>query len=185
MKRILPFLPTLMILLFAACGKDGAQGIKGDPGPQGPAGPAGPKGDSTAVIYSSWISVIYNPDTAIINGKLDTLGWTGTMDAPKLSTSILNSGVVKVYVNIGTDAEPAITPLPYADEAGVLIRFVAYANAIALYANINASTFNNSSGNKVNQYRYVLMSGSAAARVASGVNWNDYTQVKQRFRLKD
>lgn len=83
-------------------GQQGQKGDKGDPGANGPGGPAGPKGDTGTVnvIYSNWLDVAYKPDTVHrAGGKIDTLGYYANIAAPKLTTSILNTGELKIYIN--------------------------------------------------------------------------------------
>lgn len=177
-------------LFITSCSKEGSVGPAGPPGANGqngapgPAGPAGPKGDTgTAnVIYSNWLDVDFLPDTVTINGKLDTLGYFGGIDAPKLTKSLLATADVKVYVNLSSAADPVITPLPYVDEYGVIIRFIAYDQGIQFSSNVDAGTYVQN-GVKTLQYRYVIIPGGVHAR--TGVDWNDYAQVKAYLGLKD
>lgn len=199
-SRHLPyFFFFAVILAFAACSKDGdqgpagpagADGAAGAAGPAGPAGPAGAKGDTGVanVIYSDWLDVppfvvdtATNPD----DGQLDTLGLISGLDAPKLTADILNKGLVKVYINLNTAADPVIAPLPYVDNSFINIRYIGVTGGILLFSNVDASTDTDKNGNKFNQYRYVLIPGGVAARSASGVNWNNYKSVQQYLGLKD
>jgi len=174
-----------VVLLFTACkkGDAGPQGEKGDPGPAGAAGATGATGKtgSANVIYSAWMDVTYQ--------SADSVTAVGTMDAPKLVDSIIQKGEVKVYCNINTPSSPTIVSLPYTD-GGVVFGFpdlvinpLYRVGTIYLYSNYNLSTRTSSSGEKVFQYRYILIPGGVTAR--SAVNWNDYTQVKKYLELKD
>jgi len=187
-------------LLIASCGKDGAQGPAGDPGPAGPAGPAGPGGPAGAngekgdtgvanVIYSDWLDVAYL-DTFSVNPNdiTDTTFISfGGIDAPKLTNEILNTGEIKVYINLGNSTEPNIVPLPYFSVYNGININVDYAlSTIYLTSNINAGTYtDNSDGLKYQQYRYVLIPGGVAARTKQTVNWNNYKEVKAYLKLKD
>src|SRR4051812_8686716 len=75
---------------------------KGDDGAKGHTGTANVK-------YSPWTDVTFSPAK---NTAGDTVAWTATMNAPQITKNILDSGVVKVYVNVNTAADPYVVPLP-------------------------------------------------------------------------
>lgn len=199
MKRLLHSLPFLLLIATAvlfttSCSKSGdpgpagQQGQKGDKGDPGPAGPGGPKGDpgTANVIYSDWLDVAYKPDTVHrAGGTIDTLGYFAFADAPKLTADILNKGEVKVYINFTNAADPTITSLPYTEQNGVFIRYVAYQQTLEFYSNINAGTYTDNAGAKRLQYRYILIPGGAAARTSNTIDWKDYKAVKAYLGLKD
>lgn len=200
MRRLLHSLPFMLLmtttLLFTSCSKDGEpgpageqgeKGDKGDPGTGGPAGPAGPKGDqgTANVIYSNWLDVVYKPDTIhLVNGQIDTLGYYADIDAPKLTKSMLNTGELKIYINLNSVADPVITTIPYNGGNGIYINFQAFESTISFYSNIDAGTLVNA-GVKYQQYRYVIIPGGTTARTASAVDWNNYAAVKAYLGLKD
>lgn len=189
------FLSLIVVTLFFAC-------KKGDTGPAGPAGPAGangangatgatgaqgPKGDTGVanVIYSDWIdTTTWHADTVMTGSVIDTIGYFATITASKLDATILNSGDVKVYVNLNTTADPVVFPLPYQNGIllnGLYVDVVFFVNAIQLYSNADLTDF---------PFRYILIpggvnAGRAANGASSGVNWNDYNQVKAYLHLKD
>jgi len=182
-------------LLYMSCSKDGPAGPQGEPGPagaDGAAGPAGPKGDqgdpgTANVIYSEWLDVGFDADTVMTGATIDTIGYYGGMDAPKLDQTILTTGEMKVYVNLGTAADPNVVPMPYYDvysNINITVNFVP--QAILLYSNANVGTLvDNSSGDKYQQYRYILIPGGTTARMAKKVDWNNYKEVKAYLKLKD
>jgi hypothetical protein len=199
MKRVTTRVACLMLLavslMYVACSKEGPTGPQGEPGPAGanggagPAGPQGEKGDTgTAnVIYSDWLDVVFEADTFRNAGVLDTLGYFAGIDAPKLDQTILTTGEMKVYVNLGTAAAPNVVPLPYYDVYSNVNNNVNFlAGTIALYSNLDPSTFIDSdSGDKIQQYRYILIPGGTNARKAKNINWNNYKEVKAYLKLKD
>ena len=172
------------VMFMVSCGKEGAAGPEG---PEGPAGPAGPKGDagSGAVIYSEWLDVPFKADTIhLAGGKIDTIGYYATIDAPKLTLALLSKADVKVYINTNDATDPAIYPLPYFSLSGLSIQVLAYAQKIELYSNADVGTvFAN--GKKYQQYRYMIVPGDVTARSASPVNWSDYAAVQVYLGLKD
>ncbi|WP_346317382.1 hypothetical protein [Chitinophaga sp. YIM B06452] len=90
-----------------------------------------------------------------------------------------------VYINLNTANDPVITSLSYTDLAtGIYIRFVAFANTIRFYSNIEAGTFTDA-GAKVQQYRYILISGGTTARRANVIDWTNYAAVKGYLGLKN
>jgi len=175
----LVFLQGLFFVMFLiSCGKDGAQG---------PQGPAGPKGDSTAgtVIYSAWLDVSFKPDTVhLAGGGIDTVGYFADIDVPKLTSALVNTADVKMYINSSDASNPVIYPLPYNASSGLYIQFSAYAQGISLYSNSNLSTFT-ANGKKHQQFRYMIVPGNTQGRSAASVNWSDYAAVKVYLGLEN
>ncbi|NSL90398.1 hypothetical protein [Chitinophaga solisilvae] len=192
MKHVLRCIPYALVLsvavLFAACSKDGAAGPAG---PAGNPGPAGPKGDpgapgSANVIYSTWLDVQYGvaetqtrPD-----GTIDTTLFAAGIPMPKVDSIMLGHALVNVYVNLGTALRPNIVVLPYIDESGVMIRYLASSKLLTLVSNVNAGTANTTAGKRL-QYRYVVVPGGVAARAANSIDWKKYTEVQQYLHLED
>jgi hypothetical protein len=178
------------MLLIASCkkGDTGPAGPAGAAGPAGPAGAAGPKGDTgTAnVIYSGWLDVTFRPVKDSATG--DTLAWVGSISAPKITNTILTTGTVKVYLNAGTAAQPVVFTLPITDLfalTGVLNLNVYFTQGtINMYSTEDASTFTDQ-GQKVWQYRYVIIPGGVSARTGNTINWNNYAEVKAYLGWKD
>ncbi len=99
---------------------------------------------------------------------------------------------MKVYINLGTAADPYVTALPVANlvlfNIFVNINYHFYAGAIEFNSNIDAGTGLNAQNQKVWQYRYVLIPGGVAARKApdgTQVDWNNYKSVQKYLNLKD
>jgi hypothetical protein len=139
-------------------------------------GDTGPKGDTgnANVIYSGWLDVTYSPVT---NAAGDTIRYfEATMNAPKLTDSILNKGDVRVFLNLGTAGTPEIVSIPYAD----VIYSYARKGAIDLQAFVNGAGTVTSGGQKYQQYRYVLIQGAVPARVAT-----DYKSLKEAYKIPD
>jgi hypothetical protein len=181
----------LAIVLFAAIFIVACK--KGDTGPAGPAGPAGaagasgsagPKGDSgTAnVIYSAWIDGSFTPEVyqdPSVPGQLDTLDFADTLSAPKITSTILTQGDIKVYFNYGSAAAPDIIPVPFTDVfLNISVEF--QVGKILLYSSANLTT-QTQGGVKYGQFRYVILPGS----VPASVNVKDYNAVKNYFKLPD
>ena len=192
-KSSLTFLASLVLItfIFTQCQK-GDVGPAGPAGPTGPAGAAGtpgstgPKGDTgTAnVIYSPWLDVTYTVETDPNTG--DTLDFVAHITANKLTQAILDKGEMKVYMNWGTQANADVAPLPILDPffTGVVINPEFLVQKIDLYSNFNASTITNA-GQKYLQYRYILIPGSVAGRLAQPVDWNNYSKVQAYLGLTD
>lgn len=172
---------VVSILLLSACSKEGPQGpagATGETGPAGPTGAAGPEGTAN-VIYSSWVYAHTFGDSTIDNSALRV----GYVDAPKLSSTILNSGEVKVYFTYGGGT----FPLPYTSNAGAkpsIINYTPMLNKILIYR----FAFDNSNSVALGtmlQYRYVIIPGGTAARKNTGVNWDNYAEVAAYYHFKD
>ncbi|MCP9752543.1 collagen-like protein [Ferruginibacter sp. HRS2-29] len=93
-------------------GNPGTPGTPGAPGPTGPTGPAGSAGTPAQVIYSPWITSPYSSRDTTVDGTCLRMRH---LDAPSLTASILNQGVMLVYFRVGS-----IGPymLPYVSDAG-------------------------------------------------------------------
>jgi len=172
-------------LIISSCAKDGSAGATGPAGPAGPQGPggapgvpgaAGPAGTAN-VIYSAWTdTTTWRPDTTMTGTKIDTVGWFANISAPKLDTTMLNTGEIKVYINLGTTADPVVFPLPF-NNGRVFIDVVFFTNTIQVSSNANLKGL---------PIRYILIPGGVkAGRGYKTINWNDYNQVKAFLNLKD
>lgn len=183
---IYPLAVVAALVIFAACQKDGEMGPEGPQGPQGPQGqqgPQGPKGDTGVanVIYSDWLDVAFQEVTA--EGEEDPVGYAASFDAPKLSHDILTKGEIKVYMNWGTATEPSISPIPYFDPLfGYLLTADYEEGIVYLSANFDASS-RTLEGNRVLQFRYVLIPGAVLAAKPPGVNLDNYTEARQYLQL--
>lgn len=178
------------VIFLISCGKkDGAPGPVGPAGPIGPAGPAGPKGDASSsdsdVIYSDWLDVPFAADTFMTRGGgIDTLGYYAVIDVPKLTSTLLGTADIKVYINSKDASDPVIYSLPFNAISGLNIEVSAFTQGIQLYSNGNMSTYS-AQGKKYQQYRYMIVPGNIQARLESPVNWSDYASVKAYLGLKD
>lgn len=184
-----------LAILATSCkkGDTGPQGEKGDTGEKGATGATGATGKTgTAnVIYSAW----EQPDWGYISSS-DTNHIFCEITAPKITDSVLNYGVVHVYFNLNSAADPNIVSLPFIDTYGIFtgmrgyeltpivangaIDIVSYYSALMPWWPLADQ---NSAGENIHFFRYVIIPGGSTARTA--VNWNDYKQVKSYLGLKD
>lgn len=183
------------ILLIAGCSK----GPKGDTGPAGPQGPQGSTGStgpagSANVIYSAWLNVTFQTftDTNVI----------AAIPAPELSDSILNSGLIKLYYNAGSDAPGGQTVLPlpinepflFTDTSNNPVTLIAnpYFSLDTIYviANYDLSSYQQG-GYNFSQFRYIIVPGGVAGlptkigAAKKPLDWNNYNAIKQYFGIKD
>lgn len=170
-------------------GATGGTGATGPTGPQGPAGPTGPQGPagSANVIYSAWVTSPYNSRDTTIDG---TCCRVRHIDAPSLSASILNQGVMITYMRVGS-----IGPylLPYTSDAG------GATNQIEAIYNlqkilVTRKTFGSCRFSAADpgtapvlinlpqslEYRYILIPGAISGGRTVGVGGTNYTaeQIK-------
>jgi hypothetical protein len=186
------FFVAAFTLIIASCSKEGPTGPAGAAGATGPAGVAGAAGATGAkgdtgvanVIYSAWLDAVYLPDTVHNGTLIDTIGFY--MDAKnitKLTSIILNTGEMKVFINSNTPTTPIIWTLPYWDPYTSLSIIPTFGlNEIFIYADADLST-RTSAGVKTYQWRYILIPGGKVAR--SAIDWNNYAEVKKYLNLKD
>ena len=199
MKQKILSMPCILLVaitvIIASCSK-GPAGAAGATGPQGPAGSTGGTGATGAtgtanVIYSQWLDEAFLPDTIHNGSVIDTLGFYVNIAATKLDSIMISTGEIKVYINLGSLANPFVAPLPYWDPySGISIVPTFSVQNIFLYADIDASTATQN-GVKQFQYRYILIPGGTTALPTSingqkkSINWNDYNEVKAYLGLKD
>jgi hypothetical protein len=178
MKHVFSVLSVTCIAFFTIFLSTTNTGCKkGDDGAKGDTGTAN-------VMFSPWLTVDYAPT---LNSAGDTVIWFATIPAPKITKAIIDSGTVKVYVNIGSSADPYVFPLPLTDYYGLTgvqnINLYFTVGNIELYATEDGGT-ETSGGNKVWQYRYVIIPGGVPTG-RSAVNWNDYEAVKKLYNITD
>ncbi len=139
-------------------GTNGATGATGPQGPVGPVGPAGPQGPAgTAnVIYSSWTTVVNAAWTGMGTNSI-----TYTLTAPGVTASILNQGVLLVYLNYNTTQYRQLPTNDIANNGGGAITFDFNANvgSILLRGYRTGSVI---SGLVDLNFRYVLIPGGVA-----------------------
>lgn len=170
-------------LFFVSCSKGdaGPEGPEGPAGPQGPQGTPGPAGTAN-VIYSNWLDVTFTEDEDDQGNPTGT--YYAEINAAKLTNEILSRGDMKVYINLGSAAEPYIAPLPMSDpfyDVHCSAEFLL--QKIFLYADTDLSTVTEQ-GVKYLQFRYILIPGGTGARVAQP-DWKDYNKVKEFYGLPD
>ncbi len=186
-KLIYPLAVVAALVVFAACQKDGATGPEGPQGPQGQQGQPGqqgPKGDTGVanVIYSDWLDVTFQ---ALVTEDDDTLGYAASFDAAKLTHDILTKGEIKVYMNWGTATEPSISPIPYFDPIfGYLLTADYEEGVVFLSSNFDASS-RTIEGNRLLQFRYVLIPGAVMAVKPPGVNLDNYSEAQQYLKINN
>lgn len=103
------------IFLYACKGDTGPTGPQGPTGLQGIQGNTGPQGSAgtpAQVIYSNWVTSPYNSRDTTIDVTCLRLRH---LDAPSLTSAMLNQGVQITYMRVGS-----IGPymLPYTSDAG-------------------------------------------------------------------
>jgi hypothetical protein len=138
-------------------------------------GPAG----SSEILYSGWTYAKAFSDTTVDNSALKV----GYITAKTLTTSILNSGTVLVYVTYGG----SVFPLPYNSFAGSknnTINYMPLFNRIV----ITRFTADNSKSvvlSTILQYRYVIIPSGKLVSSMPKIDLNNYELVKKTFNIPD
>lgn len=174
---VLSIASVALLTIFLSATSTGCK--KGDDGAKGDTGTAN-------VMFSKWQDVTFTPAK---NSAGDTVAWTATMNAPKLTQSILDSGVVKVYLNAGTEADPAVFALPFTDYYALTgienLNVYFSVGMINMYATGDAGTGLSSNGQKAFQFRYVLIPGGVSTGRSATVDLNNYQAVKSFYNITD
>jgi len=168
MKTLLKKMAILSIaMLVFGCSKDGADGTDGINGTNGTNGTNGNA------------NVVGTTDVTILPTQWQTSGNTKFVSIANnnITQSIVNNGLVMVYEKSGNN----YTALPYA-YLGIERNFSFGLN----FLQITLSNYNNTgvtvSGNVI--IRAVIISASNKMGNPN-VNWNNYAEVKDKFKLKD
>jgi hypothetical protein len=157
-------------------GAAGATGATGATGPQGPIGPQGPQGvpGTANVIYSSWaVSPGLFRDTTMDQ----TLYNITDFAAPSLSQTILDNGVINVYMRISTLGPYQLPYSSYTSNAPSTIHYLAKPNRIFITRhnlNQNVEAGHIHLGPSL-EYRYVLIPGAVSGGRITGVGGTTYT----------
>ena len=135
--------------------------------------------------YSAVKDTVRNSSGAIV--RIDTIAYSANINATALTTNILSTGEIKVYLNAGTAAAPLVIPLPVYEPflVGIIINTYFQIGKINLIATDDAGTFTTTNNQKAWQYRYILIPGGTATGRNASINWNDYNEVKTYLGLKD
>ncbi len=160
-----------------ATGGAGATGAIGPIGPVGPAGPQGPAGTAN-VIYSAWI----NEPASWADSSMASIGVGGIMvkraivNAPSLSQSILDQGVVISYARLNATSGPNSLPWHFNTTATTFVEIdqKPALNKIVYYFYIPNNVSNTvpvgfgSLNGGVAQFRYVIIPGGVAGGRGTG-----------------
>ncbi|WP_257667976.1 collagen-like protein [Parapedobacter tibetensis] len=153
-------------------GEQGTQGEKGENGDKGPAGTAN-------VIYSNWATLTESQRDTIIDGSHLKVK---NLYAPKLTTGILNNGVVLVFMRFSSTAYL----LPYISDAGGKSNTIDYRTKVGV---IHITRFSHDDSGSIGlggslEFRYILIPGGVSASL-SQVNLQDYHAVKSALSIYD
>lgn len=166
----------------------GPSGSNGTNGSTGATGATGAAGTPAQVIYSPWITSPYNMRDTTVDG---TCLRVRHLNAPSLSATILNNGIMITYMRVGSIGPYA---LPYTSEAGGAtntVNCIYNQQKIIVYRHtFNTCRFNSGIAESypgqpvlINlpqtlEYRYVLIPGLiAGGRMMNGMQQQDLHHV--------
>jgi hypothetical protein len=180
MRKLSKLICSISIVIMLSCTKEGATG------------PAGKDGNAN-VMYSSWKTSPYSSRDTTIDG---TCLRVRHLDAPELTTALLDSCVMLTYMRIGSIGPYA---LPYTSDAGGATNMV---NAIYMNGKILVyrHTFNTCrftslvtpdfTGQPVMinipqslEYRYVIIPGSTHLRLKKPLNQMTYDEICAKYNI--
>jgi hypothetical protein len=176
------------LYLFNSCSKDV------EVGPAGATGATGATGASGNANVKSFNITINNNDW----DKATGLGfiWIYTYDFPALTKSIMDSGMIIVYLKTTNGSSYSIDPLPLDNYL-----LMDASGGTSTFTNISSNpTFDTSTGKgkllfvlnsstvitSQNPITYRVVLATSHMRLANpNLNWNKYTEVKKAFNLND
>ncbi len=157
-------------------GTPGPAGPAGPTGPQGPAGPAGPQGPAgTAnVIYSPWFNLTNWHDSTMTNQGLVKLDYR---DAPGITSTIISSGVVLMYVapNASSTYAYGLPWLVTSSNPNIIISFVPTVGRLVVYNTQVNSIAGGITPNASYVYRYIIIPGGVLGGRSAGAGGTQYT----------
>ena len=174
------FFFLVAVLTLQSCeGPEGPAGKDGI-GTQGPKGEPGEPGTAN-VIYSEWKSV--NTAAWVKTTTNGLVRYQYDMTAPPLDQAILERGLVLVYVKLTQD-DNQVRPLPYVVTSNltqVRLEFSLLEKKVRLLSTDPDQGRNLTAPD--GQYRYVIVPGSQASRIAGGPL--SYEDAARLFNLPD
>jgi hypothetical protein len=183
MKNIqILFIFTLLLLVFAC--KKGEQGNIGPAGIAGTKGTTGDKGDvgitnSKGMLVSSWVEV-KPADWVVVNNTQVNAAFT----LASLTADIANKG--NVYFYMQPSGASYVYPMPYSESNGAK-----FYGSLLNSANTQGFILNYGfipqlgSVKLTTNYKFRLVIIPAAARIAAGIDWENYDSVKNYLNLND
>ncbi len=172
MRLVLHVLPVVLGLLVAGC-QDSAVG---PPGPRGPRGPAGEPAVTSFVVD-------FDVSEAPVNG----LFVSASYDAPEISPSVVESGMVTAYVR----EQGTWTALPYtygvespdlpAVDYTVTLGYAYEVDFVEVFYEVSTPAAIDALSDQT--IKVVVLDGRASSH--ANVNWSDYAAVAKRFGLSN
>ncbi len=168
--------PVLLAVVLVGC--------EGPTGPQGPQGPQGPSGPAGALVET--FEVEFDVDAAA-EGEAGLVLFQN-YDFPEITASVNNNGFVQAYYLADNDTWTAM-PYTFGDESPD-INAVDYTLTLGYAWNVGlVQLFYEASAPFALDFardrtvKIVVADGRAAT--TAGVEWSDYSSVKQHFDLEE
>jgi len=178
MHTVRTTLLSLSALLFLLVGCEGPTGPQGPQGPQGPSGPAG------ALVET--VEVEFDANAASVSE--DNLVLFQNYDFPEITESVDNNGFVQAYYLAENDTWTAM-PFTFGDESPdvdavdytLTFSYAWNVGFVQLFYEASAPFALDFARDRI--VKIVVADGRAATM--PGVNWSDYSSVKQHFNLDE
>lgn len=180
--RLLPFLTLALALLVAGCdeGPVGPRGPEGPPGFEGPRGPEGPPGDPAVETFE--VDFIAQDATVDESGVVLFQNY----DFPEITSSVERNGLVQAYYLASNDTWTAM-PYTFGEESQnvdavdytLTFGYAWDAGLVQLFYEGSAPFALDFAQDRI--VKIVILEGDPAS--VRGLDWSDYSAVKQRFDL--
>lgn len=157
-------------------GDNGANGATGATGAQGPAGNANVSSETFNVSSGDWNS------SYSINGSTYYYTLSVALNAPIVTSDIVNSGVVEVFMLSGSSGNWLELPWIYRDFGPTEIYNFSYnTGTVNILDYISDGTEPIAAGGK---FKVVAIASSSVINTTK-INWSNYNDIKRTFNLKD
>lgn len=177
-KFTLLFLAVLFTMVYSGCKKDpGPEGPQGETGPAGPQGPQGPAGNANVS------SATYVTNSSTWGYDATNQYWYQTLTAPSVTSSIVSTGAVLVYIETSTDTWAQLPRTIYLSSSySQSQRFIYWTDNVRIIIQDSDLTQPANPGTK----KFKVITIASSARTANpDINLSDYNAVKKAFNLKD
>ncbi|MDH7462696.1 hypothetical protein QEG73_15470 [Chitinophagaceae bacterium 26-R-25] len=174
MRKIMFLALVVAASVFAVSCQKGDAGPAGATGAAGPAGPAGPAGaaGTANIYYSKWFNAsgVTKIDSAKNTDGTYTYLFGFSITEALVTDDIVNKGMVKVYINVGTTAAPTVVE---ADAYGFTVG-VRKGAILLNYIDVSFPAY---------PFRYVIIPGGTPA--SNSVDWKNYAKVQEFLNIQN
>ncbi|MFN6945473.1 MAG: hypothetical protein ACK4ND_11035 [Cytophagaceae bacterium] len=171
----------LLIAMTVSCKK----AKDGDVGPQGPQGEQGQQGNTGAqgqtgtanVIYSEWFTV--EADDWVGNPEVPSV-LIYEHSEPAITADIIDMGAIYVFYRVAEGHSVHMLPYSFSEFSVTTLRNVSFSEGAMAFRMYSEQGVSGATGD----FRYVIIPGGNALKLAAPIDYNDYDAVAEYYGLE-